>query len=477
MQEAALDPQVSSLPYLTANPWKAWPDTFAQHASGGKWIAYPWLQAVSAFITERLVAGNARILLSAPPQHGKSEFFSNWIPTWFLHNNPTKKVILGTYSQDYANKWGTKVRENLIFNPLSAIPMRRDTQSKKKFMTAAGGQMMVAGVDGPATGEGADLFVVDDPYKGPKEAMSPVQRETVLNWFRAVATTRLQDGGSVVVMHTRWMDDDLIGTLAKEEGWVYINLKAIWEAGDPKLQETDLLGRAEGEPLCPERYSLESLKRIRREVTDLFWFPMYQGAAVDVKGAIVKAEDIQYYDEDPETLAKSMDELALFSDLTYEKDEENDFSVFECWGRKGVNIYLIAQIRAQMGFPEQVEAMQRIIKAYPRAFHKEIEKKANGAAIIQLFEGKFPGLKANNPQTSKGARLAACSPCYKSKNVWYPNPVKHPWVKENVYEITRMTLAGPKSKNDDTVDTASMAVTHFGQMTTTLAMLAGLTKR
>lgn len=471
--------QVSLETLLAARAWKAWPDTFAQRASGGKWKAYPWLQAVSKVISDAIRKGNARILLSAPPQHGKSEFLSNWLPTWFLHNNPTKKVILGTYSQDYANSWGTKVRENLLFNPISAIAMRRDTQSKKKFMTAAGGQMMVAGVDGPATGMGADLFIVDDPYKGPQEAMSPVIREKVMNWYRAVATTRLQDGGSVVVMHTRWLDDDLIGTLAKEEGWTYINLKAIWDAGDPKNPDVDLLGRAEGVPLCPERYDLPALTRIRREVTDLFWFPMYQGSSVDVKGAIVKAEDIQYYDEEPAAMVKQMDEIALFADLTYEKDEENDYSVFELWGRRGPDVYLLAQLRDQMGFPEQVASLSKMITDYPRAFHKEIEKKANGAAIISLFEAKFPGLVANNPMTSKGARLAACSPVYKSKNVHYPNPLLpgREWVKVNVYEVTRMTLAGSKAKNDDTVDTASMAVTHFGQMTSALAMLEGLIKR
>lgn len=457
-----------------AQLWKAWPDTFAERASAGKWSAYRWLQVVSEQVTAAIIKGNARILLSAPPQHGKSEFFSNWLPTWFLHNFPDKKVILGTYSQTYANKWGTKVRENLLYNPSAAIQMRRDTQSKQKFLTAAGGQMMVAGVDGPATGEGADLFIVDDPYKNPQEAMSPVIREKVIDWFRAVATTRVQSGGSVVVMHTRWTDDDLIGSLAREQGWVYINLEAICEH-----PETDLMGRSMGEALCPERYTAEDLTRIRREVTDLFWFPMYQGSAVDVKGSIIKAEDIQFYDDDPMQLVKTMDEVAIFADLSYEKDEENDPACFEAWGRKGINVYLIAQIRALMGLPEQLEAFSRILTAFPDAFHKEIENKANGAAVISLVQSKVPGLVANNPKTSKGARLAAVSPIYKSKNVWYPNPEKpaNLWVKNNIYEITRMTLAGTKAKHDDTVDTASMAVGHFGRMTSALARLAALTKR
>ena len=419
-------------------------------------------------------AGNARILLSAPPQHGKSEFFSHWLPTWYLNRYQDKKVILGTYSQSYANKWGAKVREELLLNPNAAIPMRRDTLSKQKFGTQAGGQMMVAGVDGPATGEGADLFIVDDPYKNPQEAMSQVIREKVMDWFRAVATTRLQSGGSVVIMHTRWMDDDLIGELARGGGWTYINLEAICEHPDD-----DILDRKQGQALCPERYTEEDLKRIRREVTDLFWFPMYQGSAVDIKGAIVKADDVKYYDEDPQKLLKTMDELGIFADLTYEKDEENDYAVFELWGRRDSNIYLLAQIRDQMGIHQQLESFLTMTNLYPDAYHKEIEKKANGAAVIELCESKIMGLVANNPQTSKGARLAAVSPLYKAGNVHYPNPEKagNEWVKTNVYEITRMTLAGSKAKNDDTVDVASMACAHFARLSNTLATLEALTKR
>lgn len=447
--------------------WRVYPHTFAERASGGQWVAYQWLTYLSKVVARLIAKGNARILLSAPPQHGKSEFISNWLATWYLHNFQTKKVILGTYSQDYANKWGSKVRENLMMNPIAAIPMRRDTLSKKKFMTQAGGQMLVAGVDGPATGEGADLFVCDDPYKNPQEAMSPGNQSHVMDWFLAVANTRLQSGGSIVVMHTRWADDDLIGELARNPGWTYINIEAICEH-----PEADPLGRQLGEAMCPERYTAEDLKQKRIDVTDLFWYPMYQGNPTNIKGSIIKEDDIQYWDELPK-----LEETGIFVDLTYEKDEENDYSVFELWGRKGANIYLVDQIRAQMGLPEQMDAFLRMCKLYPDAFHREIEKKANGAAIIQLCEDTIPGLVANNPQTSKGARLAAVSPLYKSKNVYYPNPKVYPWVKQNVLEILKMTLAGSKAKYDDTVDTASMAVAHFGRFSTALARLEMLTRR
>lgn len=455
---------------VSEESWRFAPHHFAQKASGGKWQAYRWLEHASRVIAPQIMRGNARILISGPPQHGKSEFFSNWLPTWFLNLYRDRKVILGAYGQDYANKWGHKVRDNLTLNPHCAIPMNPDSAAKKKFMTVAGGQMMVAGVDGPATGEGAHLLIVDDPYKNPEEAMNPDNRAKVMDWFRAVANTRLQAGGSIVIMHTRWMDDDLIGELSKLPGWTHLNFEAICEH-----PEQDPLGRGMGEALCPQRYTAQDLAQKRIDVTDLFWFPMYQGSPLNVKGSIISPEDIQYYDE----LPSGLEEMGIFADLTYEKKEENDYAVFEVWARKQANIYLIAQIRDQMGINEQLTSFEKMIRDYPDAFHKEIEKKANGAAVIQLCEDKVPGIIANNPQTSKGARLAAVSPLYKSKNVFYPNPdlPGNDWVKNNVYEITRMTLSGTKAKHDDTVDTATMAVAHFGRMSSLLAKLEALTRR
>jgi predicted phage terminase large subunit-like protein len=461
---AAIAQQIANLAYATRLEW---PDTMAQEASGGQWVSHPWIRKVAEVTWDGIMRGNARILLSAPPQHGKSEFCSNWLPTCFLRKFPRKKVILGTYGQDYANKWGAKVRENLTLNPRIRIPMRLDTASKKKFMTSEGGQMMVAGVDGPATGEGADLFIVDDPYKNPEEAMSTDIRMKVMQWFRAVANTRLQSGGSVIVMHTRWMDDDLIGELSREGGWICLNFEAVCE--HPEL---DPIGRKLGEALCPPRYTAEDLAQKRIDVTDLFWFPMYQGTPLNTAGAIVLETDIQYYDALPE-----LEEKAIFADLTYEKDEENDFAVFEVWGRRGANIYLVDQIRARMGLPEQLDAFARIIAAHPTAYHKEIEEKANGAAVISLVKDKIPGIASNKPQTSKGARLAAVSPLYKTKNMWYPRAATHPWVKNNVYEVTRMTLAGSKASHDDTVDTATMAGAYFGRMNSSLQKLAALVRR
>ena len=136
------------------------------------------------------------------------------------------------------------------------------------------------------------------------------------------------------------------------------------------------------------------------------------------------------------------------------------------------NIYLISQVRARMGFPDQLQAFTRMAEAYPSAYHKEIEEKANGAALIQVARQTLPGLIANNPKTSKEARLASVAPLYRAGNVYYPNPQTSPWVNENIREITRF----PRAKHDDTVDVASMACTHLGRIASSLSRLSALTR-
>lgn len=426
-----------------------YPHIFAQWASEGKWIAYPWISYLSQRITKKLYEGNARILVTAPPQHGKSRFLSEWVPTWHMNKFPEKKIILGTYAQSYADKWGGIVRDNLLHKPRARVALKIDSQSKRKFETEAGGQMLCVGVEGPATGESADLLIVDDPFKSWEEAMSPRIRERNMDWFRSVATTRLQRGGSVIIMHTRWHEADLIGELATEDGWELINLPAIALENDP-------MGRAIGEALCPQRYTAPELGKIRTAVKEMIWTAMYQGDPVIVGGNIIRGEWIQTYFE----LPKTMDEIAIFADLTYEKKEQNDFTVIEAWGRKGADIYLITQIRDHMGFQDQMKGLGRMFDIYPNAFHKEIEKKANGAAVIEMVQQMYPGVEANNPHTSKEARLAVVAPLYHAGNVYYPDESIAPWVKVNRNEITKF----PSAAHDDTVDVATMAVNYFGKI-------------
>lgn len=458
----------------TDKPWSWRPDTFAEHASGGKWKRYAHLDYISKKITPSIIKGNGRVIVTLPPRHGKSELISNWLPTWFLFNYPEKKIILASYAAEFAGKWGAQVRQNLTENELIKMDLSKTTKSKKQFKTLEGGQMICAGMGGPITGSGADLFIVDDPIKNYQDAMSPLIRERHKDWFRSVATTRLEPNATVIILLTRWHEDDLAGWLLNDKEhdkndlrskYTLINMPALCED-----EELDPLKRKINDAVCPERYTTQDLEKIKADLGELIFSAMYQQRPTSLEGNIVLKEWLRFYDEDPKTL--SLDEKAIFCDLSYKEGPKTDFTVIECWGRKDTKIYLIDQIRARMGFPEQIAAIKAMAERHPTAAGKYIEEHANGAAVIQVLKDELMGIVPIKPMTSKEARLAAVSPIFQAGNVYYPNSNYQQWVAVNVGEI----LTFPNDKNDDTVDTACYAVSHFSSMTMSSAWLDVLTK-
>lgn len=457
--------------YFIRNPWAIYPHTFAEYASGGKWKPYRHLRHISIQLAHSIIAGGGRFIVTLPPRHGKSQLISNWLPTWCLHNFPEMRIILASYALEFASKWGSQVKTNLLENPLITTSLSTNTKAKRKFATLEGGQMICAGVGGPITGEGADLFIIDDPLKNYQDAMSPLIRERHKDWFRSVVRTRLEPGATCVILQTRWHEDDLSGWLISGEGkeeadddvWTVINLPAICEdeADDP-------IGRKVGEALCPERYALPELKAIEKDLQQMIWSALYQQRPSAMDGNIIQKDWIKFYDEAPTDL----DEKAIFADLSFKEGTSTDFSVFECWGRKGANLYLLDQIRGRMGFPAQIASIKEMAMRNPEAYLKQIEEAANGAALIETLKNEIMGLVPWKPMTSKEARLAAVSPMYQAGNVHYPNPDQHPWVQTNIAEI----LTFPNAKHDDTVDVASMAVFQLGKISSSIQRLEQLGK-
>lgn len=450
---------------IFAKPWTVYPHLFAKRASGGKWHPYKHLRYISSILGPEIINGGGRFIITCPPRHGKSELISNWLPTWFLYNWPQGRVILGSYALEFASKWGEKVKTNLTENRLIETPLSMSTKAKKKFATLDGGQMICAGVGGPITGEGADLFIIDDPLKNYQDAMSELIRERHKDWYRSVVRTRLEPGASVVVLQTRWHEDDLAGWLMSNRDreddpnrkpWTVINMPAIAE-------ENDILGRGMGEPLCPERFGVQDLKEIESDLEDLIWSAMYQQRPTALKGNIILKEWLKFYDTRPE----SFDEMAIFADLSFKEGTNTDFTVVECWGRVGASIYLLDQIRARMGFPDQISAIREMARRHPDAYCKQIEEAANGSAVIETLKNEIMGLIAVKPHTSKQARLAAVSPLYQAGNVHYPSDKIASWINNNIAEI----LTFPNAKHDDTVDTASMAVFQLGKVSSSIARL------
>lgn len=217
------------------------PADLAINLSDGMWRLAPHLQLISdkiAAITEQPL----RLIIALPPRHGKSELGSHWTPIWFLNEWPTGKVILASYEAQFAASWGRKVRNGIQENEGKLrIKLSGDSSAAATWELKSGGGMWTAGVGGPITGKGAHLLIIDDPIKNYAEAYSPVYRESIDQWYQTVARSRFEPDASVIIIMTRWHNDDLVGRLIErdktKQQWDVVNLPAMAEENDPLGRE------------------------------------------------------------------------------------------------------------------------------------------------------------------------------------------------------------------------------------------------
>ncbi len=237
-----------------------------------------------------------RLIISMPPRHGKSELASIRFAPWVLGRRPQASVISATYSGDFAEDLGRKAR-GVMQLPLyrTLFPHARlapDNRAVSRWQTVSGGSYYAVGVGGPLTGRGADLLLIDDPHKNRAEAESQTIREGVWDWFRSTAYTRLEKGGSVVIIMTRWHEDDLVGRcLQTGEPWQVLSLPAIAEQDEPQ--------RRKGDALWPGKYPVEALEQIRRTVGEREWAALYQQRPAPLEGALFRPDQLQVIDAEP----------------------------------------------------------------------------------------------------------------------------------------------------------------------------------
>lgn len=263
------------------------------------WIPAPWLQYLSLEIARCVAQGNCGLLISAPPRHGKSMLSTVATPLWSLENFPHKNVVIATYGEELSTDFSRQIRDTILQNQdLLSVRLRSDTQRVQNFLTTKGGGLKAVGLRGAITGRGADVFVLDDYIKEPKEAMSPTYLEDLWTWYLTVSRTRLEPGAVVIILATRWVADDLHGRIKaaqKRTGrsfFKYIEMPAIFypmmpdpegkvdQRGDvikvPDRQATDILGRHYGQVLFPERYNEQAILDLETDLTSRWFQAMFQ---------------------------------------------------------------------------------------------------------------------------------------------------------------------------------------------------------
>ncbi len=409
-----------------------------------------------------------RLIITMPPRHGKSEVTTKKFPAWFLGRNPEKEVILSAYGADLAEDFSAIARDTLKqWGPeLWGVFLSNASSSVKKWgISGYRGGLFAAGVGGAITGRGAHLAIIDDPIKNHAEALSETYRKGIKDWYKTTLRTRLAPGGAIIVIQTRWHEDDLAGYLLSEamqdgEQWEVLDLPAIAEENDP-------LGRAPGEALWPERFPVEELRATQKTLGSFWWAALYQQRPSPADGGMLKRKWWQFFRQAPAVF----DEILISWDFTFKDTKKADFVVGQVWGRVGADKYLLDQVRDRMDFPTTVQAVRNLSAKWPKARAKLVEDKANGPAVIATLKREISGLIPVEPQGSKEARASAVSPDVEAGNVWLPQDA--PWVQDFIEECA----AFPNGANDDQVDAMSQALLRFNRpqaKTTTIDQLKAI---
>jgi len=404
-----------------------------------------------------------RVMISCPPQEGKSQRISRRFPLWTLLRNPDARIALASYEHGMARRWGRAVRNDIAAHPELGLKLRTDTMAAHEWqLDGHEGGMYCVGIEGALTGRPVDLLIIDDPVKGPKEASSPTYRDMAWDFWESVASTRLSPGAPAVVVMTRWHEDDLVGRLLREEpdNWTVLNIPALAEHR-PEYGESDPLGREPGQYMTSARRRTPAQwRKIQHDRGARVWASLYQGRPSPGEGLVFRRDWWRRYDipvwisDDGVNTALGFDEVIQSWDMAFKDTDGADYVVGQVWGRRGETAWLLDQVRGRMSFVDTCMKVRTLSARWPQASAKLIEDKANGTAVINQLSSIVAGMIPISPHESKVARASAISPFVEAGNVYLPAPEVAPWADDVIEEAA----AFPMSTHDDQVDALSQAL-------------------
>ena len=431
-------------------------------------VQTPALDLIDAELTRLLDTPDGRLIISMPPQEGKSTRAAGDFPVWALTQNPDLRIVTASYAQSLANRNGRAIRRRITEHPNLGLRLAPDNGAVSDWtLDSHTGGVLSVGIGSGLTGRPADLMVIDDPISNREQADSKVYRDRAWDWWTDVASTRLAPGAPVVLILTRWHHDDLAGRLlAAPDGhlWRVVNIPAQ-STGD-----SDPLGRPEGHYMTSARgRTHEQWDAIKVRVGSRTWASLYQGKPTPDQGNLFPTDKWARYTQPlwvdrgdgtrivPDAGRDPDVELVQSWDFTFKDTKGSDYVVGQVWLRRGVDAYLLDQVRRRAGFNDSVQMMLDLTARWPQAVSKLVEDKANGPAILNAVRAKVGGLIPVEPEGSKYARAAAITPFVESGNVWLPDPTAvegTAWVTD----LTDEARDFPAAAHDDCVDSMSQAV-------------------
>ena len=402
-----------------------------------------------------------RLIINMPPRHTKSEFASHLFPAYLLGKNPKLKIIEATHTADLAINFGRKVRDLIDTEEYAGIfprtELKADSRSAGKWLTSQGGEYYASGIGGALAGRGADLFIIDDPHSE-QDAFSDRALEEAYDWFMTGPRQRLQPGGAIVIVMTRWSKKDLTGKLVRKmtqekaaDQWKVIEFPAILPSGNP---------------LWPEFWKLDELETIRASVPPSKWAAQYMQRPTGEGISIIPKEWFNIW---PNDNPPNCEYLIQSYDTAFLKNERADFTAITTWGvfypegkindelysGEEAHLILLDCIKERFDFPELKREAMRLYE------HWEpdtviIETKASGIPLTQ--ELRRLGIPINTYSPNRGqdkiARLNSVSPIFQDGKIWVPD---NRWAEELMEEVTDF----PNGEHDDLVDATTLALMRF----------------
>ena len=395
-----------------------------------------------------------RLIINMPPRHTKSEFASYLLPAWMIGRKPSLKIIQATHTADLAIDFGRKTK-NLVdekhYQELFKTRLQEDSQAAGKWKTEQGGEYFAAGVGGAITGRGADLLIIDDPHKEQDVRADGKAFDKAMNWYTAGPRQRLQPGGAIVIVMTRWSTKDVTGQLLKaqsEEGsdqWEVVELPAILP---------------NGKPVWPEFWKVEELLKTKASIPVSNWLAQYMQQPTAEEGAILKRE--WWMDWEGQYPPK-IEYTVMSLDTAFTKSTTSDYSAVTMWGvfnteDTGQNIILLNAFKGRFEFPE----LRRVALEEYQDWRPDmviIEAKASGLPLThELRQMDIPVINFTPSKgNDKHTRVNSVAPLFESGKVWAP---MH---EHFAQEVVEECASFPFGDHDDYVDSTTQAIMRIRQ--------------
>ena len=394
-----------------------------------------------------------RLIINMPPRHTKSEFASFLLPAWMVGRKPDLKIIQSTHTTELAIRFGRKAKtliDSAEYQQMFKTTLREDSQAAGKWETSQGGEYYAAGVGSAITGRGADLLIIDDPHSE-QDALNMASMERAYEWYTSGPRQRLQPGGAIVVVMTRWNMKDLTGMLLKSQKelkadkWEIIEFPAILPSG---------------KPVWPEYWKKDELEGVKASISIGKWNAQWMQNPTAEEGSLIKREWWKVWEKDT---MPPLEHVIQSYDTAFLKKESADYSAITTWGRyrpnedSPPNLILLDAVKDRLEFPElRKKAMEQYRYWNPETVI--IESKASGLPLT--YELRKMGIPVINFTPSRGndkhARVNACAPIFESGQIWAPD-------MKFAEEVVEECASFPYGDHDDLVDSTTQAVMRFRQ--------------